>query len=161
MRIGKREIATIVLCLTIIGASVSVTVLPMLDSIQFETVDQGIHCGITARVQYVITDSETWAQLWTDIHSIRSHLPNLPLINFTSDTLIAVFMGEKYIGGYSTEIMRITSSWNAYTVYVTDYHPNPESLELNWFVQPYHIVRIPSQGNLSLHFVNQTMITPM
>ncbi len=161
MRIEKREIAAIVLCLTIIGASVFVVVFPILNTIPFETVDQGIHCGITARVQYVITDNETWEQLWTDIHSISSHLPDLPMINFTSETLIAVIMGEKYIGGYSTEITRITSSWNAYTVYVTDYHPDPESLVLNWFTQPYHIVRIPSERNLSLHFVNQTIITPM
>ena len=142
MRIGKREIAAIVLCLALIGASVAVIVLPLLDSIPFETVDQGRSSSIFVRAEYVITEEEDWESLWIEHHYYDSEVPDLPLVNFTTDTLIAVFLGERMSWGYETIIRRIVLTITSYVVYVDEKHQRSDLISLPADTQPYHIVNI-------------------
>ncbi|MHA2135700.1 MAG: protease complex subunit PrcB family protein [Candidatus Thorarchaeota archaeon] len=142
MRIANREIAAIVLCLTIIGASVVVVVFPNLNSIPFEILDLGGFCGITARVEYKITEEQDWETLWKDMNNISSLVPELPPVNFTTDTLIAVFQGERATGGYLTTITRIVLTGTNYVVYVDEEHPGSGVGVLMVYTQPFHIVKI-------------------
>ena len=142
MRVGKREIAAIVLCLTVIGASVAVIVLPLVDSIPFEIVEQGGSCGILARVEYIITDEQEWETLWIDMHNRRSRVPDLPPVNFTTDTIIAVFQGERVTGGFRITINRIVFNETNFVAYVDERHPGPGEIVTFSLTQPYHIVKI-------------------
>ncbi len=150
MRIGKREIAAIVLCLALIGASVAVIVLPMLDSIPFETVDQDRSSGIQTRAEYVITEEEDWESLWIDIHNHSSQVPDLPRVNFTTGLIIAVFQGARGWSGETT-IRRIVFNETHFVVYVDDSDVFSPLAVLTW---PYHIVKISGYSqDLPVEFV--------
>jgi hypothetical protein len=110
--------------------------------IAFEEIDQGFYCGLTARITYVISENESWSELWTNMHNICSSVPNLPLANFTTDLIIAVFQGELATGGYMTTITKIVRTINRYLVYVDEIHPGPNCGTTQALTQPYHIVRI-------------------
>jgi hypothetical protein len=141
MRIENRDIVAIVLCLTLIGASVAVIVLPLLDSIPFETVELGGACGIHARVEYKITDQEDWVTFWIGFSNDTFPSPDVPPVNFTTDIIIAVFQGTRSTGGYSTTIRRIALTDTKYVVYVDEKHPGPGGLTMAE-EHPFHIVKI-------------------
>lgn len=141
MRATNRDIAAIVLCLSLIGASVAVIVLPLLDSIPFETVDQERSSSIFVRAEYVITEEEDWESLWADMHNGSSQVPELPLVNFTTDIIIAVFQGERMSWGYETIIRRIVLTNTKYVVYVDEKQPG-SGIVLPAISHPYHIVKI-------------------
>ncbi len=138
MLIEKREIVALVLCLTVIGASVAVIVLPLLDSIPFETIDQDRSSSIFVKAEYVITEEDDWESLWTDMHNHSSQVPDLPLVNFTTDIIIAVFQGLRGANGETT-ITRIAFNDSHFVVHVDDNQVFSPLAMVTW---PYHIVKI-------------------
>lgn len=141
MRIKNREIAATILCLTIIGAAFTAILLPLLTSIPFETVEHGGSCGITARIEFVITNEQDWETLWIGFSNDTTPVPEVPPVNFTTDMIIAVFQGERMTGGYSTTIQRIELTNSSYVVYVNEMHPGSGAV-IMVVTHPYHIVKL-------------------
>ena len=153
MRIGKREIAAIVLCLALIGASVAVIVLPMLDSIPFETVAHGGGAGIHARIEYKITNEQDWETFWIGFSNNTDPVADVPPVNFTTDTIIAVFQGERMSAGYHTTIRRIVFNETHFVVYVDEEHQGSSAV-LFMITHPFHIVKISGyRQDLPVEFV--------
>jgi hypothetical protein len=73
--------------------------------------------------------------------SKRFPIPELPTIDFSSSTIIAVFMGEFNTGGYSIEIKEIREYQDRIVVKVEKTYPPPGSPVTQAFTQPYHIVK--------------------
>ena len=101
-----------------------------------------MHCGITARITYVINENESWAELWTKIHNRSSGIAPLPPANFTTELIIAVFQGDCPTGGYMTTIKKIILTSVNYVVFADEIRPHPNSCQTQAFTQPYHIVKI-------------------
>jgi hypothetical protein len=155
MRATNRDIAAIVLCLTLIGASVAVIVLPLLDSIPFETVDKGRSSSIENGVEYVITNEHDWKSLWADMYYFYPEVPELPLVNFTTDIIIAVFQGLRGASGETT-IRRIVFNESHFVVHVDNNQVFSPLATVTW---PYHIVNISGYPqDLPVEFV-YTIIT--
>lgn len=110
-------------------------------TVPFEEIDQGHFCGIIERGGYVIGDNDSWGDLWADIHSISTGLPDLPLVNFSSEVVIAVFIGEFPSGGYIATINRIEMNETGLVVYIDELHPGESCGTAAAFTQPYHIVK--------------------
>ena len=130
----------------------------VLPTLAFEEIEQGLSCGIRARINYVIDDLETWETLWTDLYNISTVVPDLPYVNFTSEVLFAVFLGEFVTGGYVAEITRIAASLNGLTVYVREQHPGAGCLVTMSPTQPYHIVKASVASMLSVEFVYNLVV---
>jgi hypothetical protein len=142
----------------IIGSAllVRVDIYPL--PVHFEEVEQGFYCGLTARVNYIIEDNDTWNTLWTDMHNISSQVPELPNVNFTTEVVIAVFLGSFPTGGYIAEITGIMSDEGHISVVVREQHPGENCGVTMAVTQPYHIVKASITSIQSVEFFYNLVI---
>jgi hypothetical protein len=127
-------------------------------TISFDDVDTGGFSGIGIRINYVIDDLETWETLWNDIHNTSTSVPETPFVNFTSEVVIAVFLGEFVTGGYLVQITRIIPSLTGFTVHVREEHPGPNCIVTMSITRPYHIVKAMIDSRQSIGFEYEIVI---
>ncbi len=146
----KVIVASVMILSLLIGGILSLYYLP-LDSIPFETIEKNTICGIHDNRTLIITDNETWSSIWTEIQSITTLKPDLPFVNFTSEWLVAIFLGQRATGGYYCNIHTIERTSLAYRIHYQelDYHGLTQALTF-----PYHIVKITGYPlDLPIQFV--------
>ncbi len=120
----------------------------------FEEIDPGGGYGYESRANFAIGNATAWENLWLDLYSGHSHIPEVPTINFTSEMLIAVFQGSCSSSGYVTTITRIIVTIAYYVVYVDEMHPGEGCVVAAVITYPYHIVKISDYPlNLPVQFV--------
>lgn len=100
--------------------------------IDFETISKGFYSDHKEPANYVINSNEELSNLGIKI----------PEIDFSENSVIAVFMGEFNTGGHSIEIIEIVKKENEIIVKVNKIYPKPGSLVTQAFSQPYHIIKI-------------------
>lgn len=120
----------------------------------FETISKGTNSGYTKRASLVITDEETWAQVWEIHNKTKRPIPELPEVDFFSSMVVAVFRGEVPTGGYSTEITRVETLTDEIVVTVVEADPG-EDFVIQIMTQPYHIIKL-EKSDLSIQFVYVT-----
>ena len=127
-------------------------------SISFDEVDTGGYSGIGIRINYVIDDLETWETLWNDIHNTSTVTPETPYVNFTSEVIIAVFLGEFATGGYVAQITRISVSTTGLIVHIREEHPGPGCIVTMSTTRPYLIVKAAIDPTQSIEFEYEIVI---
>ena len=151
----KRTSVVVIICSVVLVAFIVVqyTTFPkILPTLPFDGVDQGGYSGIGIRVNYIIDDLETWETLWTDIHNISTNTPELPFVNFTTEVIIAVFLGEFATGGYVAQITRIENSTSGLTVHIKEEHPGPSCIVTMAITRPYHIIKAELSSSQPIEF---------
>jgi hypothetical protein len=131
----------VLLCTMIVGSVIIIQIGMLPPTIPFEEIDSGWECNILTRVSYVIEDVDSWSTLWTNMWNVGTYLPEVPFVNFTSEVVFAVFLGEFYTGGYSATITRITLSEDGLEVHVREVHPGSNCGVTMAFTQPYCVVK--------------------
>ncbi len=145
--------SVIVVVILIVGSTLFVEVgIPPLP-VPFEEIEQGFYCGLRTRVNYVITDNDTWNTLWMNVNNISTGYPDLPFVNFTSEVVIAVFLGEFSTGGYVAEITGIFKLRDKVTVNIREQHPGEGCGVTMALTQPYHIVKVLGDLYQPIEFV--------
>ncbi|MFX1253584.1 MAG: protease complex subunit PrcB family protein [Promethearchaeota archaeon] len=112
--------------------------------VPFETIHYGDACDNDTRGNHVITDLESWQELWDRFAAggfWPSSLPP-PEVNFETEVVIAVFQGGRPTTGYWTKITRIAFNGTCYEIYIDETHPVNCSV-LTSHTAPHHIVKIP------------------
>jgi len=107
-------------------------------NVYFETIDIGGSCVHRERRDYIILTQ----QEWDDFIKSYCSFSEAPDIDFSSNIVLAVFMGEKVSGGYRIEIMNISENVVLTRVYIRETSPSPDDLVTCALTQPYHIVKI-------------------
>ncbi|NHI83461.1 MAG: protease complex subunit PrcB family protein [Candidatus Thorarchaeota archaeon] len=108
----------------------------------FEMVDPGNGYGYESRANFTIENGTFWESLWLELYSGYEPIPEVPAVNFTSETLIAVFQGVRSSGGHWTNITRIIMTDTNYVVYVDEMHPGNGCGVTAVLTYPYQIVKI-------------------
>jgi hypothetical protein len=97
---------------------------------------------LTASEQ-VITDESTWEDVWERVHAKKSPRPALPIVDFTKQAVIAVFLGKHASGGYTIQISRIRDTGRRVEVEVDRFSPTRSNSVIEVDTSPYDIVVIP------------------
>ncbi|MHA2134171.1 MAG: protease complex subunit PrcB family protein [Candidatus Thorarchaeota archaeon] len=113
-----------------------------LGEVPFEDVLWDYDCAITENTTLKITDQETWADLWAEIHATSEPVPDLPSIDFEKDILFAVFLGMRHTGGFTVNITRVILTETGYEVHVVEIQPGANCYVPMQVTEPHHIVRI-------------------
>lgn len=150
--------SVVIVVALIVGSALLVRVgIPPLP-VHFEEIEQGFYCGLTARVNYIIEDNDTWNTLWTDMHNISTSTPELPYVDFTEEVVIAVFLGDFPTGGYIAEITGIMSDKGHISITVREHHPGENCGVTMAVTQPYHIVKAILGTTQSVEFYYNIVI---
>ena len=147
MKIPFRIVGGVVLLSSIIIGSIFILIISNPynisgEDVPFEEIHHRFHCDLYARNTYAISDNESWADLWNNMHNRSLSIPKLPIVNFTTDLIIAVFQGKCPTTGYMTTITKIILTMDHYVVYVDEICPGPNCITFQAVTQPYHIVKI-------------------
>ena len=102
----------------------------------FQTVDQGLMSGFEEPRQAVVRTDEDWQALW------RTHAPNRPVppIDFSKQTVVAVFLGSRMTAGYSVSIDRIEAHEGGVRVVYEERRPAAGDMTAQVVTSPFHIV---------------------
>jgi hypothetical protein len=158
MKASTKALAGTAICI-VLATSVLLLSGPNLEllfstEVPFEEIDPGRGYDYESRANFTIRNATAWENLWLDLYSGHSHIPEVPTVNFTSEMLIAVFQGIRGSSGYGTTITRIIVTNAYYVVYVDEIHPGEGCGVLAVLTYPYHIVKIGDYPlNLPVQFV--------
>lgn len=109
----------------------------------FETVEwQDFYSGLDEKENIVIKDRESWNELWGRAHAGNDAGLVMPEIDFNSQMIVAVAMGEKQTGGYRTQITKITDKKDSVKIYVAETSPGEKCFTAEAVSRPYHIVKM-------------------
>lgn len=111
-------------------------------AVPFTTIDKGFYSGVREPLQVVISSQEEWATLWSRHASGRRPAPSPPLIDFSAEMVVGLFLGQKSTGGYSVEITRAELDGANLRVFYREGNPPPGAMLTQALTQPYHLVRL-------------------
>lgn len=112
-------------------------------SLAFTSVQKGTHSGVTERKAVLLTDEAGWQANWQQLSATVVPAPPAPAMDFSQQSVLAVYMGEKKSGGYAIEITGVELSDGTLKVTVKETRPGPGTMVTMALTQPYHMVRIP------------------
>ena len=107
------------------------------------TLARGSHSGITAQEAALITSLSEWEALWRRHASRFEPPPAMPPVDFSRNSVVALFAGERPTGGYSLQIVEAELQGEVLRVSALEVRPAPGQTVTQAFTQPYHIIAVP------------------
>jgi hypothetical protein len=89
-----------------------------------------------------VRDQTAWEAFWAEHKSHTSEPGTPPAVDFTQETVVVVFVGQKPSGGYAVEVVNVTWNYNEVFVHPVATQPGPECATASVVTQPFQIVAI-------------------
>ena len=104
-----------------------------------QTIGKGTLSGIERARQVVVRDESAWTLLW------REHAPgqSQPSLDFSTRTVIAVFLGSRNTAGFDVEITRVERQAGGIVVHYREVRPQRDQMVAQIITAPFHIVSVP------------------
>ncbi len=149
--IPKPVLAGAVLALTLVGMFFTYG---QTSTIPFHTIWWGAAAHGPSNI--VINDQVTWSKIWTQAYCGPNDCLSLPEVNFTSRTVLAVFMGGEPNAGYFVNMTKVSRNGPNILVQVRLTEPgNCPALQV--VTSPSHIVDIP-KTEATVRFTTETFV---
>ena len=107
----------------------------------YSVVEQGTLSGLTLPKQLVISTMAEWQELWGVHQATRRPALPLPFIDFSTDMVIAVFLGEQPTGGHRIRIHDLVRTPTHLRVHVKIDMPDKDAVVTMALTQPYVIIK--------------------
>lgn len=118
-----------------------------MQSENYVILNQSSYGGLKQYENRVIKSEDELKEVYNDINSKRSPALDIPVINFSKETVVAIFIGEKNTGGYSIQIESVTDLDNQIKVIFKEATAKPGENVSMALTQPYCIIKIPYTNN--------------
>lgn len=129
-----KKIITLSLIMVLFGACKTAT--PVIGGEgTFDILHQETNGGREKAGNEVITSQERLAALYAEMN-----LTDVPAIDFSTNNVVALFMGQKRTGGYSISISKVTLSEELATVQIIE--TAPQDMATMVITEPYCIAKI-------------------
>jgi hypothetical protein len=115
---------------------------------------QWSHTEIYQPRRDVFTDADAWSKF-------RSRLggADLPDVDFSKETVIAVASGQQRTGGFSIAVDRVTRQEGQLTIQVVETSPGPKCITTSELTQPVAVVTIPVTNVEKWNFAERKEVT--
>lgn len=111
--------------------------------VPFEVIHNGWNAAFEDKRQALLTNNEDYQTLMNDVYRNFDQMPTIPVVDFTKNDVIAVFIGTKTSGGYQVSVDKIIKRNDAVSVYVNEISPGKNCMTTDALTQPYQLVKIP------------------
>lgn len=111
--------------------------------VDFETILTGQHSSIDTAAVFLIDNEKDWADIWKLAQGQIEPMPPVVKIDFKTNMVLGIFMGQKTSGGYRTEVAEIIRSGDDLLIKVINYAGGGGSM-LPVLTSPYQLVKIPA-----------------
>ncbi|PIN99260.1 MAG: hypothetical protein COT90_00300 [Candidatus Diapherotrites archaeon CG10_big_fil_rev_8_21_14_0_10_31_34] len=127
--------------------------------ISFNVFQEGIESGVTEKTYFVINNENEMNELYQKIHNYTKMNYDVPEVDFSKYTLIAVFMGEQPSKDYELKVDRVmglTGIKKYINVYVQERVPQGNLVVEYNSVQPFEIIQI-KKTDLDIEVIRKTI----
>lgn len=107
------------------------------ETLPFTSLEKGWHSNYTKQDNLVFNDQNTW-----ETHYKAAHSDNVPQVDFTKETVLAVYMGTRPNNSYSVKIKEVENFPPSIDVLIQTSGPQKGKMYLQVITHPYHIVKI-------------------
>lgn len=125
--------------------------------VDLTTIDKGDYPDLYSGEKLIIRDADDFARFWSRIHADTSNQPERPDVDFSTEMILAVVLGERPTTGYEVEIVSINQTMNPaepIAVLYKEYVPGENCAVAQTLTSPYHIVKVDKvESNRQLEFV--------
>jgi hypothetical protein len=113
----------------------------MPEPVRFTQVASGTQSGIEEAREVVVRSAAEWKTLW------QAHAPGEqpPEIDFSSSTVVGVFLGFRSTGGHRVEITSVERTGDGIVVAWRESRPPRDAIVTQVLTFPFHLVRIPRE----------------
>ncbi len=108
--------------------------------IPFRHIASGTHSIYTDSMGMEIGDRQRFLAVWKGLNRDEKDLPD---IDFTKRSVLAIFLGQQATGGYHIKVDRIIDATSEWQVYVHIEKPDKDSVVSQARTQPYTLVSVP------------------
>jgi len=109
-------------------------------------IDRPPYSGIKDFRTVVVNDAASWAQLWAEHTALQRPAPPLPVVDFSSSTVVGVFLGSRPNGCYAVRIDEVRIETDIVQVYFSEHRPRLNEICTQAVTTPAHIVTISKTG---------------
>ena len=109
-------------------------------AVAMSEIQSGTYSGYDDPQQIVITTQEEWAKTWEKINQHKSPAPEMPKVDFNTQSVVAVFLGMKGSGGFGIRIAETKMSGEILNVKVVQSKPGQDCMTTSALTQPYHLI---------------------
>jgi len=110
--------------------------------IEFTTIAKGYYSAVEVPSNEVISDVDTWEDIWDSLVAHFLEPEPAPEVNFEEYILLAHFMGERETSGYEVEFIEVLEG-DEISATVREVSPGPECILPQVITAPYHVIQIP------------------
>jgi hypothetical protein len=107
-----------------------------------EIIQQGTYSGMKDPLAQVITTSKDWEDLWKKHTSVLVPQPPVPKIDFDTEVVAVIFLGEKRTSGYRIVLKSIAAEGDDVVVTYQETTPPANSFTLQVLTQPFVMIKI-------------------
>ena len=105
----------------------------------------------------VIRDRAAWVDAWASLWPAFAPIPAPPNVDFKSEMIVFVALGERPTGGYSILVDSAGANAQGVTVWIGTSAPGAHCVTTQAFTQPVDIARLP-RLDAPVHFVETSRI---
>jgi hypothetical protein len=113
------------------------------ETVPFSTLGKGINSGIRESAQVVVRSQSEWVALWGRHMRTRTAPPPPPAVDFTTEMVVALFLGERPTGGYEIEVTQVERTDRGLAVRFRVKKPDPGAMLMQVLTQPFHLIELP------------------
>jgi hypothetical protein len=113
-----------------------------MEQMELTGISLGSYCAIDQSGEFVITSTREWECLWKKVHHGKYPQPEVPDVDFSRETVLAVFMGTRATGGFSIEISHLKEMEGVIKAVVKSRSPAPGELVTMAITRPFHIAKV-------------------
>ena len=100
------------------------------------------YSGLADSAHLVIADARSWAVTWAQLYACLRPQPALPAVDFRTERVVLVALGERNSGGYDIRIDSVVRFQRGRVTYVTATAPGHRCFTTQALTQPVDLIRL-------------------
>src|SRR5262245_53835284 len=132
-------ILPLILAVTLRLTSVAVAQANVRTPIPLQNLLKGYTSGVREPLKVVIQTQDEWNSLWKRHSSVQATSSPAPQVDFATEMVAVIFLGEKRTGGYDVEIIKAERNDSSLCFYYRERSPSPGGVVIQVMTQPYHL----------------------
>ncbi|MEZ4606344.1 MAG: PEGA domain-containing protein [Deinococcales bacterium] len=118
----------------------------------WQVIGQGIQSAADRMQFVIITDANSLYNIWVLAYGNVVNIPSLPAVDFSRESIVAVFLGIRPSGGYSLNVDKVNVTAEASQVYLNIINPDRNSFTTQALTSPWIMVKVPMPNVRAAYF---------